>query len=152
MDLDAPPPPPTAQTPSEARSTSGASSLMTSLKRARHLGPSGHGVHPWLSQRQSALALVPLSLWFIVSFSFFGGLTPAYIVYLGAPWNALLLGLFFALLYYHGYLGLRVIIEDYVSTLFWKFFWLTFFGWLALGGGLLTWFVLGALVYRRLLL
>ena len=38
-------------------------SYRTDLSRARGLGAAGHGAAHWISERVSAIALAPLSLW-----------------------------------------------------------------------------------------
>ncbi len=89
-------------------------SLRNPLAIARGLGSAKSGTGHWWAQRVSALALIPLSLWFAVSVL---GLVHAdYVVvitWLHAPWTAVLLSLF---LFYHAYLGVQVVVEDYVHT------------------------------------
>jgi succinate dehydrogenase / fumarate reductase membrane anchor subunit len=74
-----------------------------------------HGAEDWWAQRVTALALVPLSVWFCVSML----LTPA-MSYFGVrawmtrPWNTVFLVAFILVAAYHSYLGLRVVVEDYV--------------------------------------
>jgi succinate dehydrogenase / fumarate reductase, membrane anchor subunit len=89
--------------------------LRTPLGRARGLGSAKEGVQHWWMQRLTAIALVPLSLWFIVSMI---GLTGAeYKVF--REWMththvAVLLMLLVAAGFHHAQLGLQVVIEDYV--------------------------------------
>jgi succinate dehydrogenase / fumarate reductase membrane anchor subunit len=89
------------------------------LSRARGLGSAGEGVHQWRAQRFSALALVPLSLWFVFSLvSLDGVYYEDFVDWLANPWVPALLSLFFGTAYYHAYLGVRVVIEDYVGDQF----------------------------------
>ena len=92
-------------------------SLRNPLGRARGLGSAKTGTHHWLGQRLSALALIPPGLWFAVCAL---QLTHAdyitVIVWLHAPVTAVLLSLFLAALFYHAYLGVQVVLEDYVHT------------------------------------
>tara|TARA_B100001250_G_scaffold404287_1_gene420028 strand:+ start:517 stop:858 length:342 start_codon:yes stop_codon:yes gene_type:complete len=78
---------------------------------------SSEPVHHWWAQRLTAIALVPLSLWFIYS------LTTMYvanydtvILWLNNLKNSLLMLFFILILYYHAVLGLQVVIEDYVES------------------------------------
>lgn len=74
-----------------------------------------HGVHDWWAQRVTALALVPLGLWFGVSMLATPGLNYfALRAWITRPWNTVLLIAFILVAAYHSYLGLRVVVEDYV--------------------------------------
>jgi succinate dehydrogenase / fumarate reductase membrane anchor subunit len=89
--------------------------LRSPLGRARGLGSARAGSHHWWAQRLTALALVPLTLWFIFSVIHLSGAPhQAVIDWLSAP---LTLGLMLALVlatFHHLQLGLQVVIEDYV--------------------------------------
>jgi succinate dehydrogenase / fumarate reductase membrane anchor subunit len=75
------------------------------------------GAHHWLTQRISAVALIPLAFWLV--FSFVGivqdpeGYLPVFFAY---PLNAVMGILLIIASLYHGSLGMRVIFEDYVSN------------------------------------
>ncbi|GJL82036.1 MAG: succinate dehydrogenase membrane anchor subunit [marine bacterium B5-7] len=87
----------------------------TPLARARGLGSAGEGAHHWRIQRISAIALLPLSLWFALSLGSLDSLDfDVVTAWLSKPWVPALLSLFFATAYYHAMLGLQVVIEDYV--------------------------------------
>lgn len=89
--------------------------LRNPLKNAKGLGSAQEGVGHWWAQRMTALALIPLSLWFIVSL--FCVLQLGYFearIWLALPWNAAAVVLLLAVLFYHSWLGLRVVVEDYV--------------------------------------
>lgn len=96
----------------------GQQGLRTPLKVARGWGPSKTGVRHWWVQRVTAIALVPLSIWFL--FLFGGTLHAAGHAQVAAmiaqPVHAIFLIVFTVCMFWHGALGLQVIIEDYVHT------------------------------------
>ena len=73
------------------------------------------GSFHWLAQRITAVALVPLGLWFVISFV---SLLPAPYeqaqAWLMSPWNVTFAILFILIMSYHGALGMQVVWEDYV--------------------------------------
>lgn len=89
--------------------------LRTPLATARALGSARNGTRHWLAQRVTALALIPLALAAVVLF-FWGmhlGYTRAAIA-LHQPWVLLFVVLLVGVVFWHGFLGLKVVIEDYV--------------------------------------
>ncbi|HET6913006.1 MAG TPA: succinate dehydrogenase, hydrophobic membrane anchor protein [Rhodanobacteraceae bacterium] len=87
------------------------------LKRVRALGSAKSGVGHWWIERLTAAALIPISLWFVwlvlrLPHLDFAGAHAL----VGNPINAGLLILFTAISFWHGALGLQVVIEDYVHT------------------------------------
>lgn len=92
-------------------------SIRSPLARARGLGSAKSGVEHWWGQRVSAVALVPLSLWFVASLlAHVGADYASVIAWLSAPLPAVLMILYLAALFHHSQLGLQVVIEDYVHT------------------------------------
>lgn len=92
-------------------------SLRSPLSKAIGLGSAGHGFSHWWWQRVTAIALIPLSIWFAVSVLSLVGAD--YVVarnWLAAPINATILFLFVVTALYHAQTGLQVVIEDYVHT------------------------------------
>ncbi len=90
-------------------------SMRTALARARGLGSAQEGVSHWWAQRVTAVALVPLSVWFVYSVvSLSGAGYEQVVAWLGSPFRAALLILFLTALFYHAALGMQVVIDDYV--------------------------------------
>lgn len=89
----------------------------TPLARARGLGSAKKGAQHWWMQRLTAIALVPLSLWFVYSVVALTGADHGTVVgWLHRPFNALLMIILVATAFHHGQLGLQVVIEDYVHS------------------------------------
>ena len=91
--------------------------MRTPLARAMGLGSAKEGVGAWWAERVSAVALVPLALWFAASIIAHTGSDYAtFIVWLRTPLAAILMILLLIALFYHTALGLQVVIEDYVHS------------------------------------
>jgi succinate dehydrogenase / fumarate reductase membrane anchor subunit len=92
-------------------------SLKTPLGRVLGLGSAKEGTdHGW-GQRVSAIALVLLGSWFVYSLLRLDSLTYLDVIrFIGMPLNAVLLSLLSLTLAYHSYLGVQVVIEDYVHA------------------------------------
>ncbi len=89
--------------------------LRTPISLARGLGSAKEGVSHWWMQRMTAVALVPLALWFVASLLFAAHADyDAMVKWVGQPVNTVLLVLFLFTAFYHAMLGLQVVIEDYV--------------------------------------
>jgi succinate dehydrogenase / fumarate reductase membrane anchor subunit len=91
--------------------------LRSKLGRARGLGSAKSGLHHWWVQRLTAIALVPLSIYFVITVLVLNGRAQAEVAgYISKPWNAVLLIATIVALFYHLSLGLQVVIEDYVHS------------------------------------
>jgi succinate dehydrogenase / fumarate reductase membrane anchor subunit len=89
--------------------------LRSPLGRAIGLGSAKEGVEHWWRQRVTALALVPLVLWFVVSLiGLVGADRAALVAWVHQPMPAMLLILLLVATFYHAALGLQVVIEDYI--------------------------------------
>jgi len=89
----------------------------TVLRRVRHLGSSRDGLRDWRVQRWTALALVPLGLYFVVSvLSLARSDRVTAADWLGSPVPALLTIILLVALFAHAIVGLRSILDDYVHT------------------------------------
>ena len=85
------------------------------LSRAQGLGSAKSGLHHWWAQRVTAIALLPLSLYFVASVLTLAGASRADMAaFMAEPWNTVLYLCLIAALFYHLSLGLQVVIEDYV--------------------------------------
>jgi len=90
-------------------------SLRSPLGRAKGLGAAREGVGHWWSQRLTAIALVPLTIWFVSSLvALVGADYFTMREWMGSPLAAGLLILFLIAGFYHAALGLQVVIEDYI--------------------------------------
>ncbi|MHA1564200.1 MAG: succinate dehydrogenase, hydrophobic membrane anchor protein [Alphaproteobacteria bacterium] len=95
--------------------------LRTPLARARGLGAAKTGVEHWWAQRWTALALIPLVIWFVISvITHVGAEHGVVVAWIGNPVTAVLLVLLIAAVFHHGQLGLQAVIEDYVPNEFVK--------------------------------
>jgi len=90
-------------------------SYRTALGRARNTGSAKHGVGHFIAQRVSAIALAPLGLWALYS-----GLSLSHagfdgaLVWLHAPFNAVLSILLAVAVTVHMRIGMMEVIEDYI--------------------------------------
>ena len=87
------------------------------LKKVMKMQSKSHGVVHWKLQRISAIAMIPLIIWFVSSlvFSLINGYDQS-INWLQSPINATGMVLLFGTLYFHAASGLQVVIEDYVHS------------------------------------
>jgi succinate dehydrogenase / fumarate reductase membrane anchor subunit len=93
------------------------SRMRSPLGRAIGLGSAKEGVEHWWAQRVTAIALVPLALWFVVAIIGLAGADRAlFVEWVRQPLSAILLVLLLIATFYHGALGLQVVIEDYVGN------------------------------------
>jgi succinate dehydrogenase / fumarate reductase membrane anchor subunit len=90
-------------------------SLRSPLGRALGAGSAKEGVHHWWMQRLTSIALVPLSIWFVVSLLSLPSLDHVTVAaWMGQSWTALLLILFVLVATRHSQLGVRIVAEDYI--------------------------------------
>jgi succinate dehydrogenase / fumarate reductase membrane anchor subunit len=90
--------------------------MRSPLSRARGLGSAKAGVEHWFMQRVTAVALIPLTLWFMASLIARAGDYGTFIVWLRKPFATIVMVLLLLTLFYHTALGLQVVIEDYVHS------------------------------------
>ena len=90
-------------------------SLRSPLGKVLGTGSAKEGVHHWWLQRLTSIALVPLTIWFVVSLLSLPSFEHVTVVsWMAQSWTALLLILFILVATWHSQLGVRVVVEDYV--------------------------------------
>lgn len=95
--------------------SAGHDQLRTPLKRARNWGSAKSGVHHFIWQRASAIAIALSGLWlFVVALSMHGADYESVHARVADPITASVLLLFLLSVFWHARLGLQVVIEDYV--------------------------------------
>jgi succinate dehydrogenase / fumarate reductase membrane anchor subunit len=96
-------------------------SLRTPLGRVLYQGTARDGVGHWWVQRVTAVALAPLSIW--LTLSLLWQPTASYedvTTWIGSGLHPVLLALTVVLAAWHAWLGIQVVIEDYVAQHGWK--------------------------------
>jgi succinate dehydrogenase / fumarate reductase membrane anchor subunit len=92
-------------------------SLRAPLGRVLGLGSAKDGTDHWWGQRVTGVALVLLGLWFVASLVVLPSLQHDIVVeFIGRPLNSVMLSMLCLTAAYHSYLGVQVIIEDYVHA------------------------------------
>ena len=90
--------------------------LISPLNRVLGLGSAKQGAEHWWMQRLTAAALIPLGLWLAASLAALPDFTYASVsTWVGTPLTTVLLVIVVLVLSYHSHLGVRVVVEDYVS-------------------------------------
>lgn len=93
------------------------SDMNTPLSKVRGLGSAKDGTNHWLSQRITAIANIPLTIFFVVSFVGNVGKSHAeWVAWLKQPLVSVLLILFIANFTHHMRSGLQEVVEDYVHS------------------------------------
>jgi succinate dehydrogenase / fumarate reductase membrane anchor subunit len=91
--------------------------MRSQLGRARGLGSAKSGLNHWKAERISAIALVPLTVWFVIAvIGQLGAPLPVVAAWAGSPVNAALLLALIVMTFQHTALGLQVVYEDYIHT------------------------------------
>jgi succinate dehydrogenase / fumarate reductase membrane anchor subunit len=92
-------------------------SLRSPLGKTLGLGSAKDGTATWFAERLSSIAAAVLGLWLVVAVLALPSLHYATLrAWVARPFNAFLLLLFLGVNAYHAYLGVCVVIEDYVSA------------------------------------
>jgi succinate dehydrogenase / fumarate reductase membrane anchor subunit len=91
--------------------------LQSALGKARGLGSAKSGVHHWWMQRVTAIAMIGLSIWFVISLLTLPSLRQDDATrWLQEPHNTMLFLVMMLVMLYHSRLGLQVVIEDYIHN------------------------------------
>ncbi len=91
--------------------------MRSPLARAQGLGSAKVGAKHWWAQRVSAVALVPLTLWFLGAIiAHAGGDYATVIGWLKTPLASLAMIVLLLALFHHTALGLQVVVEDYLHS------------------------------------
>ena len=92
-------------------------SFRSPLGRAIGLGSAKRGSRHWLAERVTAVALVPLTVWFLASIVAHAGSDyMAFTTWLKTPFASGAMVLLLIALFHHIALGLQVVVEDYVHS------------------------------------
>ena len=92
-------------------------SLITPLNRVLGLGTAAGGTEHWWAQRLTAVALVPLGLWFALSLAGFDDYSyVAMAAWIRNPITGALLVVTTLCVVYHSWLGVQVVVEDYIHA------------------------------------
>jgi len=91
-------------------------SLRSPLRHALGLGSAKSGSGHWYSQRVSAVAVTILGVWMLAALLGLGSLEHRVVLrFLSSPTSAVFCALFVVAAAYHAWLGMQVVIEDYVG-------------------------------------
>jgi succinate dehydrogenase / fumarate reductase, membrane anchor subunit len=92
-------------------------SAQTPLHKVQGMGSSHSGTGHFWHERVTAVALIPLSLWFLyVMLGLAGTSEVTALQFLAHPLNAILMAAFIVFSLYHAALGLQVVVDDYIHT------------------------------------
>jgi len=94
-----------------------AEKMRSPLGQAYGLGSAREGAKDWWMMRLSSLALIPLTIWFVVSvIGNVGADYESFAAWVGSPVPSILLVILIAVTFHHAARGLQEVIEDYVHV------------------------------------
>lgn len=89
--------------------------LRSPLARVRGLGAARAGTDEFITQRLTAIALIPLLLWFVGSIIHLARADYGEVIeWIKTPWVTVALILLILVLFHHAHSGLREVLQDYV--------------------------------------
>ena len=90
--------------------------MRSHLGRARGMGAAKSGLHHWWVERVTAIALVPLTIWFVYAVLHLLGAPQVRVHrFLANPVNTTLMLATVAMTFHHMQLGVQVVMEDYID-------------------------------------
>lgn len=120
----------------------------TPLGKARGVGSAHSGVHHWMTDRVTSIALLLLGSWFVASLILLPGLDPHTLAeWLRAPTGAIPMALLVIVGFKHALDGLKVVVDDYVHEPGSNFAINTILLFLAVGGAAIALYALAALAF-----
>jgi succinate dehydrogenase / fumarate reductase membrane anchor subunit len=92
-------------------------STKSDLAKLKSLGSSHSGVHHWWHQRLTAIFLIFFTIWLFIFCTQIGSQKElsSILGIIQKPQNVLMLSLLSVLIFYHSFLGMQVVIEDYIT-------------------------------------
>ncbi len=95
--------------------------MRSHLGRARGMGAAKSGTHHWWIERVTAIALVPLTVWFLYAVLHLLGADQGHVRrFMASPINTTLMLATVAMTFHHMQLGLQVVMEDYIDSQKWQ--------------------------------
>src|SRR5688572_2750047 len=92
----------------------------TPIRQTESTETTHKAVAQWKGQRLSAAALIFLGIWFLIEILRHTQTDyPSVLAWASRPWVGLALAFWVGMVFYHGAIGLQVIIEDYIPHPFW---------------------------------
>jgi succinate dehydrogenase / fumarate reductase, membrane anchor subunit len=120
----------------------------TPIGKVRGLGPAREGGAHWLSERLTSVALVLLGAWLVAALLFLPDLGRRTLLeWLGRPSGAVPMALFVITAFRHAIDGLKVVVDDYVSSGENRWALNTFILFLGVAGASLALFALGRIAF-----
>ena len=120
----------------------------TPLGKVRGLGSAREGGNDWLAERVSSVALILLGIWFVASLLFLPDLDRGTVFeWLRTPGGAVPMALFVVTSFWHGFDGLKVVVDDYVDGEVNRWAINTFLLFTAVAGAALALFALGRIAF-----
>jgi succinate dehydrogenase / fumarate reductase, membrane anchor subunit len=120
----------------------------TPLGKARGIGSAHAGVHPWMNDRVSSIALVLLGVWLVASLLLLPRLDQRTLAeWLSAPSGAIPMALLIVVGFKHALDGVKVVVDDYVHEPGNNFVVNLILLFLAVGGGALALFALASIAF-----
>jgi succinate dehydrogenase / fumarate reductase, membrane anchor subunit len=100
-----------------ASTPSNKQNLRSPLSMARGLGSAKHGADHWWLQRLTSIALIPLTLWFVLSVIIhLGASYEEFVAWMRSPFSATMMVLTVAVTFHHAQSGMQVVYEDYLHV------------------------------------